>query len=257
MNPFFDISTENVVNEVDSFQLKNLGQRRIYASLGKRIRGDWGASDQYESSHFYTDVTTEDYDNQFVSRLLKTRPSYKIDKLINHHLQFYLSLHPDNKEEFLKHMRYEIFPLLKKRSTNSAYVELFEKWINNQNMDSEKHNQAQTINNTINVRNVNAPLQFQQGSDHSVQTQHNHPVSNDELKSFFEILRKDIQQFDEDIRKDFSMEMDYALSQLKQGRDVKTQISNISRLIKDVGIGTFSNLLAAPIFEVVKPLLGL
>jgi len=53
------------------------------------------------------------------------------------------------------------------------------------------------------------------------------------------------------------MEMDYALSQLKHGRDVKSQISNISRLIKDVGIGTFSNLLAAPIFEVVKPLLGL
>ncbi|MCX2585667.1 hypothetical protein [Pedobacter sp. MR22-3] len=255
MNPFFDISAQNGLPD-EVYQLENLGSQRIYASFGKRVRGDWGERDQYQSSHIYTDVTAEDYDHQFVSKLLRIRPSYKIDGLINHHFNFYLTNHPGKKEEFIVHMQYEIFQILKKRSTNEAYVELFDKWIKKQSMKSEEQKHGQTVNNTINVGNVNAPLQFQQNSDHSVQTQHNH-LQKDQIKDFLEILKRDIQQVDESIRKDFAMEMDYAIVQLGRDRDVMPQLSTIGGLMKDVGIGTFTNLLAAPIFEVVKPYLGL
>jgi hypothetical protein len=254
MNPFFDISTQNDLPN-GAYQLENLGSQRIFASFGKRIRGDWGESDHYQSSHVYTDVTAEDYDHQFVSRLLRVRPSYKIDGLIDHHFNFYVSGNAEGKELFLEHMRYEILPILKNRSTNEAYVELFEKWINNKKMKpEEKHNQ--TINNTINVGTVNAPLQFQQNSNHATQFQHNH-LQKDQLKDFFEILRHDLQAMDENIRKDFAMEMDYAVVQLERNRDVQPQLTTIGTMMKDVGLGTFTNLLAAPIFEIVKPLLGL
>lgn len=255
MNPFFDIGKQNDLPE-EAYQLDNLGTQRIFASFGKRIRGDWGESARYESSHVYTDVTAEDYDHQFVSKLLRTRPSYKIDGLIDHHFNFYLSKHPGDKEEFLVHMRYEILPILKKRGTNEVYAELFDKWIKKQDMKSEEQKQNQTINNTINVGSVNAPVQFQQNSNHSTQTQHNH-IEKDQLKEFFEILKKDIDLIDENIRRDFAIEMDYAVSQLERDRDVKPQLLSIGGLMKDVGISTFTNLLAAPIFEVIKPYLGL
>jgi hypothetical protein len=254
MNPFFDISTQSDLPD-GAHQLENLGSQRIFASFGKRIRGDWGERDHYQSSHVYTDVTAEDYDHQFVSRLLRVKPSYKIDGLIDHHFNFYVSDNAGGKELFLEHMRYEILPLLKKRSTNEAYIELFEKWINNKKMKPEEKNN-QTINNTINVGTVNAPLQFQQNTSHATQVQHNN-LQKDQLKDFFEILRDDLQAMDENIRKDFAMEMDYAVAQLERNRDVQPQLTTIGSLMKDVGLGTFTNLLAAPIFEIVKPLLGL
>ena len=51
--------------------------------------------------------------------------------------------------------------------------------------------------------------------------------------------------------------MDYAIAQLERNKDIKPQLLNIGLLIKDVGISTFSNLLAAPISELIKPYLGL
>lgn len=255
MNEFYDIGTQNDLSE-DSYQLKDLGHQKILISASTRVRGGWGEQDQYERSNVYTAVTAEDYDHQFVSKLLRVRPSYKIETLINHHFHFYLSKHPGLKEEFLNHMRYEVFPLIKKRSNNESYTELFEKWINDQTMGHEKPNSIPTINNTINVGNVNAPLQLQQNSNHSVQTQNNH-LPKEDMEHFFEILKKDIKQVDENIRKDFLMEIDYTLVQIERERDIKPQMLNIGELIKDVGVNTFANLLAAPIFEVVKPLLGL
>ena len=255
MNPFFDISKEKDL-PAESHQLRDLGNQRIYASFGKRTRGEWGERGTYQSSNVYTDVTTADYDNQFISKLVRVRPVYEMDKLINHHFNYYISQNPQQKKEFLKHMRYEIFPALRKRTSNEAYIQLFEEWLDNQSPKPNKDTMPNTVNNTINVGNVNAPTQFQQNSDHSVQTQQNH-YQKEQIKEAFELLSRDIQNVNEQIRNDFAIEMDYAIAQLEKDKDIKPQLLSIGSLMKDVGINTFANLLAAPVYEFIKPFLGL
>lgn len=255
MNPFFDISTHTELPE-GSLQLENLGSRRIWMSLGKRVRGDWGEGNRYERKHIYTDVTAEDYDRQFITKMLRIRPSYDIDRLIDHHFAYYLSNRRENENQFLKHMRYEIYPALKKRDTSGVYTELFDKWLQSKSVHSHDLQSGQTVNNnTINFGNIHAPIQFQQNSSNVVQTQHNH-ISQEQVREFIDLLRKDIEQVDENIRKDFAMEMNYAVKQLEKGQDAKPQLLSIGGLMKDAGINTFANVLAAPVFEFIKPYLG-
>ncbi|WP_354301607.1 hypothetical protein [Pedobacter sp. UYP1] len=255
MNEFFDISTETELSD-DALQLSNLGNQKIFMSIGHRVRGDWGEDEGIETSNFYVDVTADDYDDQFISKLLRIRPSYKIDVLINHHFNYYISKHPENKTEFVMHMLYEIFPALKKRSASEAYIDLFGKWLNGQVPQTQDNNPNQTVNNnTINFGSVHAPIQFQQNSPNSAQTQHNR-ISQEQLKDFFKLLRDDIRNIDEKIREDFAMEMNYAIKQLEKGHDPKPQLSALGDLMKDVGINTFANVLSAPVFEWMKPFLG-
>lgn len=254
MSPFYDISNQKDL-PADSLQLKNLGTEKVFASIGKRSRDGWGGRSTEWSRHM-TPVKPEDYDNQFVHRLMKSKPIYTMNKVLDHHLQNYCSMNTREQGDFFTHMRYVALPALKKLRNSEVCVDLFEDWLE-QKMNSKKHQTPNTVNNnTINIGDVNAPLQFQQNSNHSVQTQHNH-LQKEQLKDFLEILKKDIQGIEENIRKDFAMEMDYAIVQLERERDIKPQSLTIGGLMKDVGLGTFSNLLAAPIFEIVKPYLGL
>lgn len=254
MSPFYDISDQKDL-PADSLQLKNLGPEKVFTSIGKTSRDGWGGRST-EWSRYMTPVKPEDYDNQFVHRLMKSRPIYTMNKVLDHHLQNYCSINARGHGDFFTHMRYVALPALKKLRSSEVCVDLFEEWLE-QKMNSKKHQTPNTVNNnTINIGDVNAPLQFQQNSNHSVQTQHNH-LQKEQLKDFLEILKKDIQGVDENIRKDFAMEMDYAIVQLERERDIKQQLSTIGGLMKDVGLGTFSNLLAAPIFEILKPYLGL
>lgn len=255
MNPFFDISSENEIPE-NTHQLNNLGQRRIYASFGKRIRGDWGETTNFESNHIYTEVSSKDYDRQFVSKLLNIRPSYRIDEFINHHYKHFLSTNSEDTESFLKHMRYEILPILKKLTDKDSYIELFEIWLKNQNTKPKEKRQTQKINNTINIGTANAPIQIQQNTDYSTQT-HSNQISKDQITEFLEILRKDIREIDVKIREDFFREMEYATIQLTRNKNIRAQLSSIGELMKEVGIGTFTNLVSAPVFEIIRPFLGL
>ncbi|MES2458891.1 MAG: hypothetical protein V4594_25295 [Bacteroidota bacterium] len=254
MNPFYDISDQKEL-PADSLQLKNLGTEKVFASIGKTSRDGWGGRSTEWSRHM-TPVNPEDYDSQFVHKLMKSRPIYTMNKVLDHHLQNYCSIHVKGQADFFTHMRYVALPALKKIKNSEVCVNLFEEWLE-EKMKSKKPQIPNTVNNnTINIGEANAPLQFQQNSNYSVQTQHNH-LQKDQIKDFLEILRKDIQHIDENIRKDFAMEMDYAVVQLERERDIKPQLSTIGSLMKDVGMGTFTNLLAAPVFEILKPYLGL
>jgi len=256
MNPFFDISTDENLS-TDLLPLRNLGKQRIFAIVGGRRGSDyWGTSGSSNTTH-YTNVVADDYDNQFVYKLQKWKPVYDINRIMDYHYQHYTSSHQQGQEEFLKHMRYVILPKLKKQKNAEVCIELFEQWLNQKTPQKSQQTKPHTVNhNTINVGSVTAPTQFQQNSDHSIQTQHNH-YQKEDIKQAFELLEKDIQNVNEQIRKDFAMEMTYAVTQLERDKDIKPQLLNIGTLMKDIGMGTFTNLLAAPIFEFIKPHLGL
>jgi hypothetical protein len=252
MNPFFDISTDTSLSN-ELFPLRNLGEQRVYltiSNIGSRHSGSSSSRSQYHRK-----TTPGDYDNEFVYKLQKWKPVYELGRLLEHHYQHYILTNAHNHQEFLKHMRYVILPILKKQKNAEVHIELFEQWLN-QKTPAQEQLKPYTVNNTIHVGNVNAPTQFQQNSDHSIQTLHN-LYQKEDVKETFELIKQDIQSVNEQIRKDFAMEMDYAITQLEKDKDIKPQLLNIGSLIKQVGMGTFTNLLAAPLFELIKPHLGL
>jgi hypothetical protein len=256
MNPFYDIS-EQLELPANRLQLRNLGAEKVFASIGKRTRDGWGGPSTINFSHHTTPIKSEDYDSEFVGKLLKCRPAYTMDKVLDHHCNYYCLVKGKPLAEFLMHMRYAALVELKKRANNEVYITLFEEWLKEKTTEKEKKLIPHTVNNnTINVGTVNAPIQFQQNSDHSVQTQHN-KIQKEQFHDFITVLQKDIDQIDENIRKDFAIEMDYAVALLEKEKDIQPQLLNIGDLIKDVGLGTFANLLAAPIYEFIKSFLGL
>lgn len=215
MNAFFDISEHEGLPQ-DSFQLNNLGNRRISASIGTKIRGDWG-NNGYQTRRFYADVTTEDYDREFIYKALRMKPVYYLDRLVNHHFNYYLNKYPQGREEFLKHMRYVILPQLKSRKGKEVYAELFEQWIKEKATNNATNNKTSNnvINNTIHIGSISAPTQFQQNSEHAVQSQNNQ-YQKEEIKEALELIGKDIQKVDAQIRNDFALELNYALVQLEK-----------------------------------------
>lgn len=255
MNAFFDINEDKNLPE-EALALRDLGAQLPWVTVGRRGSEHWGTSG-YASKTTYRNTTAEDYDKQFINKLQKWKPVYDIDRLIEHHYLHYLTKNKQGHNEFLKHMRYVILPMLKKRPNTEVINGLIEQWLDQKESKNKEQLKSHIVNNnTINVGNINAPAQFQQNSDHSVQTQHNH-LQKEVITGAFELLKKDIQNIDEQIRKDFAMEMDYAVAQLVKDKDIKPQLSNIGNLMKQVGIGMFSSLLAAPVYELIKPYLGL
>jgi hypothetical protein len=114
----------------------------------------------------------------------------------------------------------------------------------------------QIQNNLINVGDINSPTQFQQGSNHSTQTQEI-AYTEENINKLFTLLKADFDKLSIDVRDDLNSEIEYASKQLKKGKSVKTQLLNIGGLVKDVGINVFANLIASPIFEIIKPAMGL
>ncbi|MNK18091.1 hypothetical protein D3C87_362890 [compost metagenome] len=254
MNPFYDISDQRKLPS-DALQLNNLGTERVYASFGRNSRDGWGGRTTEWSRHMIA-VQPEDYDRAFAHKLSKSKPIYFMTKVLDHHFEHYLSQYMDGQPDFLTHMRYIVLPAVKKINNSEVCVTLFEEWLQKKMTNSENLKPSIVNNNTINVGTINSPVQFQQNSDHSNQVQHNHQY-RDQIKDFLEVLRLDIQTLDENIRKDFAMEMNYAVAQLDRDKNVQPQLTAIGGLMKDIGLGTFTNLLAAPIFEIVRPMLGL
>ena len=256
MNPFFEISNDENL-PYDELPLRNLGRQQIFAIIGGRRGSDYWGTNGSASKTTYTNTTPEHYDRQFVYKLQKWKPVYKIDCLIEYHYGHYINEHQQGHDEFLKHMRYVILPQLKKIKNNEVCIELFEQWLDQKTPKIKEDPKHNIVNhNTIKVGSINAPTQFQQNSDHSAQTQNNH-YHKEDVQKLFELLKNDIENVDERIRKDFAMEMDYAVTQMVRDKDIKPQLLNIGSLIRQVGMGTFTNLLAAPVFELIKPHLGL
>ncbi|MBS1532778.1 MAG: hypothetical protein JSU01_20920 [Bacteroidetes bacterium] len=254
MNPFFDISIDKNFPD-DQLSLRNLGEKRVYAIIGRRRSDFWG-TDGISSTKHYIDVVPGDYDNLFIHKILKWQPIWDIDRVVEHHYQHFIVNQPQGDDQFLKHMKYVILPQLKKQRNAEVRVELFEQWLNQKTPNPKEEAKSSIVNhNIMHVGNIHAPTQFQQGSDNSVQTLHN-KFNKEEIQQAFELLKKDIQSLDEQIRKDFAMEMDYAIIQLAKEKDIKPQLLNIGSLMTQAGVGVFSSLLASPLWEIIKPHLG-
>ena len=253
MNLFFDISESDNLPD-GALELNNLGSQRIMAMISNPRRNDFGQR-SYESKNYYTKTLPTDYDNQFINKLINWQPIYGIERVINHHYKIYSSKQPQGHDSFIKHMKYYILPLLQKQRNSDACIELFKEWLENKSSNSNSK-APHTINNTINLGTINAPLQFQQNSNNSVQNQHNH-YKREEVKELFELLKKDIEKLDEKIRSDFALEMDYAMVQLEKRKDITPQLLTIGELVKDVGIGVFTNILASPLSEELKHLINM
>ena len=108
---------------------------------------------------------------------------------------------------------------------------------------------------TINVGTSNGPLQIQQEVNFSQQTQ-SISYSNEQIEEVFEYIRKDISKLSDELINDFNMEINYASRQMVKGLSIDAQLLNIGGLIKNVGLGVMSSLIASPIWEHLKPLFG-
>jgi hypothetical protein len=125
-----------------------------------------------------------------------------------------------------------------------------------ESLEDEPFVPFQINHNQISIGDINSPTQFQQGSNHSFQTQEI-AYAKENINELFVLLKSDFDKLSINVREDLQSEMEYASKQLEKGKNVKTQLLNIGGLLKDVGINVFANLIASPIFEIIKPALGL
>ncbi len=252
MNEFYSISQENEKPQ-SVYQLKNLGKQTIMAIVGKPVRGDWGERHSYESQTFYRDTTAEDYDNEFVRKLMGIKPPYDLYKILDYHLNHYLTTKGGDKLRFIKQIRYVVLPIVKKRKNSDVCVELILDWINEIEMKKDNKKQSDF---TLKIGEINAPTQLQVNSDNSTQKQQI-SYTKEDVKKLFDELKKDIESFNDELKEEFQIEIDSALKQLNKGKNIGSRLLTIGSLIKDIGISVFANLIASPIFEMMKPTLGL
>jgi hypothetical protein len=134
MNTFFDISNEEDLQE-GAMALKNLGASQSRITAGRRGSEFWGTPGR-PSTIWEEPVTADDYDEQFVRKLYRWKPVYHVDRLLQHHLDHYLANVTTDDKDFFLHMRFVILHRLKKKPNSEAHVQLFEKWL---------HEQEQTV----------------------------------------------------------------------------------------------------------------
>lgn len=252
MNEFYSIAEENQ-EPVNSWQLTNLGKQRVFAMFGTFGRGDWGQRD-HRTDTIYTSTTAEDYDRHFAHKLGTTKPPYDVPMLLDFHLNYYLNTSNGGRDKFIKQMKYVILPILKKQSGKEVYIDLLNEWIDEKEANTK--NKTTTIVNHINTGDINAPTQFQQGSDHSKQTQQV-AYTKENILELFSLLKADMEKLSKETKEELQSEIDYALKQLNKEKDIRQQLLNIGSIIKNTGWSLFINLASSGIFEVMKPALGL
>jgi histidinol dehydrogenase len=128
--------------------------------------------------------------------------------------------------------------------------ELVETWIKQMTPKKGKS----TTN--IKVGQIKAPTQILVNSDNSVQRQ-NITYDSADIKELLNKLTIDVQRLESNLREDLKDEIEKTLKQLDRNKDVTGRLLTIGEMIKDIGIGVFTNLVSSPTFELLKPLLGL
>jgi|GEM_PF-814268 len=254
-NEFYDISENKDILQ-NEYQLKNLGTEKIFATFFTAGRDD-NFSRNRRSNSIYVPVKSEDYDRLFARDIANTKPPYLIDAILNHHYNYFLKKRPEDSNTFLLHMEFVIVPYIQNlnKKNSEVYCTLIKNWINSIKKPSKIMDEKQ-IHNTINIENLNSPTQFVQNSD-NVQIVQNINNSNEEILNILSLIRKDLEKTKPEQKADFIAEIDYAERQIERKKDVKNTLLEIGSLIKDVGINVFANLVASPIYEAAKPLLGL
>lgn len=251
MNKFYSIKGISDCLE-HPYQLKNLGKTRNGMSIGVYGRDSFSGRNIKWSDSSYIKITSKDYDNLFAETLTKISPPYHVDRFLNYHLNYFITKEQDEKKEFFKQIKYVIIPIIQKQKNNETYIDLINQWLDENGMNDITKNKNMTI---IKTGDVNAPLQIQQNVNNSQQTQDISLSKN--ITELFSLLRKDITKFDKDIADEFNIEINYASELIKKDKNIISPLRNIGTLIKSVGINVFANLIASPIFETIRPFLGL
>lgn len=243
MTKFFKIAAANV--DKLEFELPDLGGKMKFNQIVNHGHGHIGAEPSERAT------TEEDYNKEFVKLVCKTSPVYKVRDLMEFHFDSY----EGSKQEFLGQIKYHIVPLMKKERGKDGYISLIVDWVSEKEGSNKPNG---TVNNYTNIKtgDINAPAQFQQNSQNSSQNfKVNYNVTT--IQDFFDVLKADIEGLDSNMKEDFLSEMNYALKQIKQGRDIHGQLINIGSLISNVGLPFFVNLVSSGVFEVMRPFLGL
>lgn len=249
MTKFYSISENNNQKEND-YQLNNLGEKTVSMIISGGSGNSFYGERKSSSSTIYRKITPKDYDSQFATKLVKFNPPYDLEKVLNYHLEYYLNQN-NSKKIFIKHIKYVIIPIIDKKKRYNIQIDLITDWINQQ-MGKNKENKS---NITLKTGDVNSPIQFQINSDNSSQSQTLNYSSEDIIK-LFEVLKNDLDKLDKNLREDLQTEIENAKKQFEKGKDIKTRLLTIGELIKDIGIGVFTSLVSSPIYELMKPLLG-
>lgn len=113
-------SIEHSTKPKNVFDLENYGDQTAAYIIGSRSG---------TSKTLYRDVTEDDYDNGFAHRIIETKPAYEVDKFLDYHFDFYVN-NGGSEATFIKHMKYVIIPILKKRENSGVQIELISTWLN-------------------------------------------------------------------------------------------------------------------------------
>ncbi|RFN58615.1 hypothetical protein [Marixanthomonas ophiurae] len=247
MNEFYSLKNENSAE--NKFQLTDLGNTFISAIIGKRSRTGWGES-KNSSQTFFREPTEEDYNRHFANKIMDFNPTYEIEQLLEFHFKFYTKNNPSKKETFLKHIKYIVLPIIKGYKNSNVQTELVEEWLVN------KMGGKESDNFNFKFGDINSPAQFQINSNNSVQKQ-NVEYSNENVKELFELIKKDLKKLNITEQEELKYEIRNAENKFDKGKDIHNRLLIIGDLIKDIGIGVFTSLVSSPLYEIMKPLLGI
>lgn len=249
MNEFYDIAKEGQ-DPKGPYQLKNLGKKKLSAISIISIY-DADGRQTYNDGPHYILVKPSDYDNLFKAKIRKFKPMYDLELLLDHHLHYYEET-GKVREKYLKHIKYVILPALKRIKNTDAKVELINDWF-------RKHTSQKSPTPTVSklkIGDVNAPTQILVNSPNASQNQEIQ-YSKEEVEDFLNRILQDAENLKHDLKEELLSEVKTAQAQLKRGKPMQSKLVGILELAKEMGMGVFTNLTASPIYEALKPSLGL
>lgn len=127
MNEFYSIAPINT-EPIDNFQLKNYGLERVTMSVGSSRNDGYGGR-TWKSTDLKSEVTSEDYDGAMAFKIIKVKPPYELEKLLNYHLEYYVNKGGE-KDKFIKQIQYVVLPYIQKHyGKEKPHIDLTEQWI--------------------------------------------------------------------------------------------------------------------------------
>jgi len=131
MNKFYDIVEMGKVPS--DYQLQNLGSQMYMGTFGGGKKSQWGDDTRW-SNTYYRETTVEDYDSQFAYKLTKSKPAHDAFNFLNYHLEVFLRNYPDERELFLKQIKYVIQPILQKNPNYQLFGQIANEWLDKNNL---------------------------------------------------------------------------------------------------------------------------
>jgi len=263
MNPFYDIAKEGEAQS--AYQLENMGKQKEFIRIGKSRRrsdywGDtsdfWGRGSQTESKAYYSEVTLEDYDRLMARHIVQTKPAYDVEALLDHHAGYFTASGAGTLALFIKHIKFVVLPFIEKHynkeNQKREYVAIVNEWLQ-QKENTMTAKQEGSIHISIGDH-ANAQVQVNSEQSHQYQKT---GLDKDGVLQFFALLTEAIKGNTEQVAGNIRYEVEAATNDVNAGRPIATRLHAIGGFLKSLGGNVLANVAAAPIFEVVKPYLGL